>query len=308
MGDPSRIGTFDPELFRRYRKAKEPEKTRLLEQLFVENRPLIKILLDQFIQPGSANGKHGPNFLKGGTSGFHEIPWEDGMQEASIAFKKAMEQFDPRKASAPNKIAWYLKVKIRHELQMYMEKGHRLVRVPKDHLDQLPHIGVEGDQEVLDRLGGAEEVGFFGLEGPTEEEVAEWERTGDWPESIEEYRRRKDPRCPLDKFLDIKCRRGPKFKAPRFLVVGNYESYCREVLQVEPMGREDFYRELALRGHEETCMRHEGSPIRAIGGLRLASGYKSIGKGPVPRRPERLVPDYNRLAALLRTFSKKSAA
>lgn len=214
------VGTWDQELFDDYRKARSRVKRRiLLGRLLQQNMPLVKVLVDQFVQP-SGKSKHGPNLLKGGTEGFTDIPWDDALQQASIAFCKAMDRFDPSKG----KLAWYLKVKIRHELQDFMLRGGRTVRIPRKKGVDPVAVELTDDQGALDRWSGGELDGFASIEGITADDVERWDVTGEWPETLEEARPvPEDPRTALERFLEEQVRFRPAARVARDPLAARWE-------------------------------------------------------------------------------------
>ena len=287
MGEP--IGKWDQALFEEFKRARPGrQKEALRGKLLVQNAPLIKILLDQFIQP-SGKCKHGPNMMKGGTQGFTDIPWEDGYQLASIAFCKAMDRFDPTRKTRhgkPAKLPWYLKLKIRHELQTLVASGGRTVRVPRGHEAEVVGVDLIGEQEVLDRLGGSVDDGIAELEGITPEDVRMWQKTGRWPtreEWEDELARRKTPDT-VSAFLQQKCVVQPKARIQRGLVGSAYEAFAEESgFRVLPRG--ELYQQLAARGHVETRARCGGQPVRAVLGLRLRGVASGEQRPPVVHSP-----------------------
>lgn len=212
------VGTWDQELFDDYRSARSRVKKRiLLGRLLEQNLPLVKVLVDQFVQP-TGKSKHGPNLLKGGTEGFQDIPWDDAIQQASIAFCKAMDRFDPSKG----KLAWYLKLKIRHELQDFVSRGGRTVRIPrKPGIDEVP-VELTDDQNALDRWSGGELAGFASVEGIEAEDLERWEATGEWPESLEDLEPL-DPRTALERFLEEQVRFRPAARVARDPLAARWE-------------------------------------------------------------------------------------
>ena len=108
------------------------------------------------------------------------------MQAGLIALSKALEQFDPSKG----RIAGYLKLKLRHELQRLVYYGGQTVRVPRGSEDEAVSVALVGDEQTLDLLsGGAEGLGLLG-DDVTPDDVARWEASGDWPDSLEEAQAR----------------------------------------------------------------------------------------------------------------------
>jgi DNA-directed RNA polymerase specialized sigma subunit len=202
--DPVRRGKFDETLFRAFRAAKGIERRRLLDQLLWENEPLVKLIVDQLCGRGESKKRNGIRHL-GGCQGFRDIPWEDAMQAGLIAMQKALEQFDPAKG----RIAGYLKLKARHELQRIVYYGGQTIRVPRGQDAQSPDVALIGDEQILDRLSGGEEDLLGGLE-ITAQDVAEWEESGEWPESLEELRASRAPaiaedtRTAIERFVDTK--------------------------------------------------------------------------------------------------------
>ena len=180
------VGKWDPELFAAFKAAEGAQRRALLDRLLRENTPLVITLVEQLCGRGAPKKN---DILKGGREGFRDIPFEDAMQAGRIAFCKAAEAFDPSRG----RIAGYLKWKIRYELQQVVSFGQRLARVPRGREDEALHLTLVGEQEVLDRLGGHDEGGLVGTDEITPADLEAWERTGDWPESLEELRARRAP-------------------------------------------------------------------------------------------------------------------
>lgn len=267
------IGTWDDALFRQFRAAKGPRRRLLLERLLIENTPLVKILVDQLCGRGS-NTKRGPNRFLGGCQGFREIPWDDAMQCGRMAFLKAAEQFDPAKG----KIAGYLKLKIRHELQTFVAYGLRLARVPRGREEHLIPVDLVGEQQELDRLGGSIEDGLIALEGIEPEDVERWQETGEWPETLEEAVQtcaQPEPELPvkpaLERFLDEQLVFRTAGRVARAPLWARWERFAIRARAFAPVTL--LRTELAARGVRPTTVRvpWSSSPVSGFAGVSLHS-------------------------------------
>jgi hypothetical protein len=310
------IGKWDPALFTRFRAAKGIRRRHLLEQLLVENTPLIKLLLEQ-LRGGKNSGRKGMKVL-GGCQGIDELDWDDAMQASRIAFVKAAEAFDPAKG----KIAGYLKLKMRHELQTLVTNELRLARVPRGRESELIPVALVGEQQELDRMGGSVEDGLADVEGITAEDVERWGASGEWPETLEEARvqtsaRRAsaepeqpaDPRSALERFLEEELVRRANARVPKSLVASTYEQFCVSLSQ-QPVSREELYDSLESTGLTETRMRWRGRPIRALAGATLKKGVTtkvSAGTHAAPVRADKQH-DYEKwYGNLLQTWVRKGS-
>lgn len=123
------------------------------------NEPLIKVLTDQLCgrAPAERFARRMHQFIS--VPGAEDIEWETSMNAGRFAFLKAMDRFDPGKG----KIAYYLKMKIRYELQCLVEKAGvvntpRGLRPDLEYFEDDDHAGrvtahaaeLEGDDELLD--------------------------------------------------------------------------------------------------------------------------------------------------------------
>jgi hypothetical protein len=196
------VGKWDQGLFLAFRAAKGERRRRLLGEMIRVNEPLIKILVDQLCGRGE-NKRPGRRSFMGGTLGFREIPWEDAYQAGLMAFCKAAEQYDPSKG----KISWYLKSKIRHELQVFVTYSLRLARVPRGQEDKIIPMALVGDQAVLEGLSHGEDDTAIVDIGIGPDDLRSWDTSGQWPESLEAWQHRDDlppePEPPERSVLDL---------------------------------------------------------------------------------------------------------
>lgn len=275
-----RRGKWDSELFARYRASAGPRRRMMLGQLLYENEPLIKLLVDQLCGRGS-KPRRGARTFMGGCQGFREIPWEDAMQGGRMAFVKACEQFDPSKG----KISWYLKNKIRHELQMIVTRELRLVRVSRGRESEIVPVALVGEQAELDVMGGACDAGLVESDDITPEDVERWSASGEWPEDLDEARAQVEARRALgaepppatarpaiETFLVLRAELRPSARTLVWEAHNAYRLECR-IAGEDELSRPEFVRELALRANlREVRIRTAENPAaRALAGLRLVA-------------------------------------
>lgn len=213
------IGVWDPETFAAYRAAPDgPRKTFLANRLYVENEPLVKTLVAQMLGQGQRKGSHRiPAALRRENRAELVESWEDAMGIAGVAFAKALRDYDPAKG----KIAFFLGMKIKYELQCLIERSTN-VRTPRDAEQELVPRGFV-------REGGEEEVGF--------EELIHRRRVdhGESAEAVEFGEVAALPPAPpppppesaLTDFIARRCRFGPPLRIPRITLFGAYERHAR---------------------------------------------------------------------------------
>jgi DNA-directed RNA polymerase specialized sigma subunit len=269
------IGTFSPELFARFRKAKGERRRGLLNELLLQNQPLVKTLVDELRGLGKAKGPQ--RTAAGGRDGFSDLPFEDALQGGLIALKKTMEQFDPTQG----KLAPYLKTKCRHELQRLVYNGGRLVHIPRAAKKPEIPVALIGEQQELDLMCGGASDGFAEVEGITPEDVQRWQESGEWPESLEAWRREKAARAPvvysipaptltaMMRFL-AQCVFATHARVTARDAYNAYQTECRLGGEFE-MARPAFLREMTDRGRvrEVRVRRPENPAVRALAGLKL---------------------------------------
>lgn len=269
-------GVLDVELLAQYRKAKGEKRRAIGGRLFQENLGLVKLLLDQVLGRGAAQARS-VRLPGAGTKGFRELEWDEAFAAASIAFLKALDQFDP----ARGKISSYLKFKIIYELQCLISR-EGLAR--SDRGDGGVDIALTGEQEVLDRLGGSEESGPVAVEGITADDIAEWDRTGEWPEDLEELRAQReaervarlppDGRGPLQRFLEDELEFRPRRRVLRSAVVARFEVVAFGL----PLRRGTLHRALIARNVTEVRIWEPGvGPRRGYEGVALRSPTRNGG-------------------------------
>jgi Sigma-70 region 2 len=270
------VGTFSPELFARFRAAKGTRRRLLLNQLLIENLPLVKTLVDELRGLGKSKGPQ--RTASGGREGFAELEFEDALQGGLLALKKAMEQFDPDRG----KITVYLKNKIRHEMQRLVYNGGRTIHIPRAAKRPEIPVALIGEQQELDLLSGGASDGFAEVEGITPEDVARWQESGDWPESLEAWRAEQAARArpvysiPLPVVTGMslfitRCTFVASGRVEAFTAYNEYRVECR--LRGEPeMLRPAFLRAMSERSTvREIRMRTRAAPnARGLAGFRLA--------------------------------------
>lgn len=270
-------GVFDLALFAQYRLATGESRRLIGNRLYTENIGLVKTLVDQVLGKGKADWRN--LRLPGmGTKGFRGIDFDEAMSVASVAFTKALRDFNPEKG----KIAPFLKWKIVYELQELVSKGGLS---GSNRGEGGVEIGLTGDAEVLDRLGGSEEAGVFTLEGITAEDIEEWERTGQWPESLEKLRRQRtreawlalprDVSSMVTAFLEQELVFRPAARVAREALFGRWESFS-----VQRGGAADdraLRAGLATMGAKPTRLRVEWEqhPVQGYARVGLRTGLYS---------------------------------
>jgi hypothetical protein len=260
-----------------------------------ENEPLSKLLVDQLCGRGDASRKRGFRAMSG-CAGFRELDWDDAAQAGLLALQKALEQFDPSKG----KFAPYCKMKLRHELQRLVFYGGTLIRVPRGNGVDPIGVALVGEQQDLDMMSGGYEDGVAATEGITPEMVADWERTGEWPESLEELRAslREDepdeedetapavvpslivPTDPIELFMlrHLEFRRHAR--TPISAIVGRFESliWPRQITEIGPLRQA-----IMARGATAHRMRTEwSSSAEALRGVLLRPTSQVVAASPNP--------------------------
>jgi hypothetical protein len=302
-------------LYDEFRATKDgPQKRHLLNQLLICNEPLARIMVDQMCGRGDGSRRKGYKPM-GGCQGFRDLPFEDAMQAGLIALQKALEQFDPSKRldkhGKPNpykpgeefRISGYYKQKLRHELQRLVFYGGSLIRVPRGNGVEQMGVALVGDEQTMDLMsGGYEDAATADSLGITPEMIDEWERTGEWPESLESLRetlreREEDggddgndetasepeettqpivmlppPRTFLsgiEAFLSNRVALRPSERVETWTAHNAYRLECRKYGFVEVV-RPMFVRWLLASGLREVFVRARNKPsVRAIAGIRL---------------------------------------
>lgn len=299
----ARKGTFDKELFARFRAApclcthgetrhpvvKQNHRGRctfkgckcddfrmgalrrmLLNQLIAENEPLVITIVDQL----SGRGTSARRRTMSGCGGFYAIEFEDAMQAGRIAFGKAMDQYDPTKSG----VAGYFLIKCRHELQNLELHGLHLAHTPRGRESERAHVDLVGESLELDGLAAGDLGGSIMSESVTPEDLARWQTSGEWPESLEEHLAATRPpppkvlrgprrqRLSLPQFVAARLRFARGLRIARVTLLATYEIETRRA-------PEDLV--LALRDHDvgSTKIRVPWSetPVPAFGGVALTS-------------------------------------
>lgn len=179
-GDVS--GKLDQGLCASMQAAAGPRRRLLLSRLLVQNEGLTVQLTSQLCgRAVDARRSRGRAPGKGTVAGAEQLDWDDALQAGRDGMAKALEQFDPSKGKT---VSAFAKWKIFYELQKAVARNH-LAHVPDGKEDQRPAVDLV-DTEALSRAAGDVGGGLVELEGITPAMLAEWQRTGDWPESLEE--------------------------------------------------------------------------------------------------------------------------
>ena len=227
----STVGKWDPELFARYRAATGARRRLLADQLIRENEPLIIVLVDQLCGRGTSARKK----KLGGCGGFFAIEFDDAMQAGRLAMAKALDQFDPSKG----RIAYYLLQKIRYELQRVETFDLHLARVPRGREGERVGVDLVGESLAMEHLASGDLGGVVDTDLVTPEEVAGWEQSGEWPESLEEHVRSKvppppkvlrgprRPRLSLPQFVSARLRFSRGLRIPRVTLYATFEIETR---------------------------------------------------------------------------------
>jgi hypothetical protein len=279
-------------------------KTRLETQLFRDNEPLLRTIIDQI------TGRWKPKFpgqrvpyaaRMGGRFGLSRLEYEDAMQAGRVAFGKAIRDLDPKKG----KISGYLAMKCLAEVQNVATFGHHLFHLPDGRPEELRMsaslVGLPSEDEAMGGtwrayVQASDDIGApIAVDGVTPEDLAEWERTGEWPESLEEWEAQKAAREAVEPRV-VLAPSPVVYSFPRPVVVvtgldlfveqcvlhengkGSIEMHaawnayrieCR-IAGLPELPRSQFIRELVSTWDvRETSIRVDGKPRRAIGGIRL---------------------------------------
>lgn len=276
------IGTWDADLFARFRAEPNPKIRRALEgRLIVQNEPLIKRLVSQLTnrEPGGRRFR----FL----AGAERIPWDEAMQAGRFGFAKALEQYDIEKAvgKAKGKISGYAAQKIAYELQVVLHRGDDLVYVPPDAEKKARLEGKSWKAPVSLVVWDAtaehlatDEAGLVDLDDLTPEMVAEWDASGAWPE-LEEWRPGAKvfsiPRPPLECFLAARCTLKFSGRATEWSIWNAWQIDARE--RGSDVGsRPDLMASLRSRGLKPVRVRErakvwKGNPDRGFAGLSIVA-------------------------------------
>lgn len=274
------IGKWNPEKFAAYRSSNGPKRRALASELILENEPLLITLVEQLCgraKPTPHRKRTAASCL-GGCSGFDQIPFEDAMQAARIAFSKMLDQYDPSKGRP----AFYALLKIRYELQRLETFELHLARVPRGRESERAGVDLVGEQRDLELLGGGTLGGVIEGCEVSPEDIAEWETTGSWPENLEEALAQKEAKRvysmpkgaqPVDSAwlaLMRRCTFVTVGRADEWGVWNAYRNECRRRDEREkPRGW--LLDELIAKGARTTRVRSEGAPVRGFAGLRLRS-------------------------------------
>ena len=275
MLTPAPVGTWDAELFERYRSAKSPTAKRLLgDQLLRQNHPLIKSICSQMTGRGedgdNQRSKRSTAATKFCCADFRALEWDDAFQGVCIAFMKSIDGFDPTKGRFP----FYLAFKARYELQKIAGGGLHMIHTPHKKAAERPSVVVVEDQETLDRVGGSVAGSDLeGVEGLSSDDVAEFTRRGWWPETVEEwhlYREAKIQRArsPIEIFFD-RVRFSPSARCITSQLFHAWERCLVELRAYD--SRKSLLSALESRGVRTTFVRSHGAVYRGLRGVCLQS-------------------------------------
>lgn len=271
---PPAIGTWDAPLFARYRAATSPTLKRALAgKLLQHNMPLIKTVCAQFTGRGEDGESHRTHRSTAATrmscADFKALEWDDAYQACSLGFMKAVDGFNPAKGKFP----FYFTFCARYQLQKLAAELY-VIRAPHRKAAERPAVTFAEDQATLDRLGGTiEGSDLAGAEEISTADLAEFERRGQWPESIEEWRgyreaKRERDRSPLDVFLG-RVKFSPSARCLTSGLVHAWDRCLSELGAYVP--RKTMLDALKDRGVREARVRRDGAVHRGLRGVCLQS-------------------------------------
>jgi hypothetical protein len=278
------------------------EKRFLMDRMLVENIGLVKRLTAQ-VCGISEDGTPPTPMRRGGAGGFprirvhgvEDVPWEDLLQAGLLGMEDAIERFDPSKG----RISGYARIRILNSVQTVMrQQPAHLTKAPKGKEAMRPTVALLDDQQVLDRLAGAD-VDQFDDDEPWKgcqsvEEArarkealdreralwASWERPAGHPPSAPVSRARvySVPRPPIVCFIEARCTRGRGRRQavwPLWSRWSNDRIACGE----NPGTRQDFIAALVGQGMREVASVRtaprtsdsKGSWSRGLAGLVLVA-------------------------------------
>lgn len=333
------VGVFDEALHAEY-KALPPglRKSRIGSRLVLENEPLIKTLVAQITGRAEPTTRRKSLAARiGGRGGFEDIEPEDAMQLGRVAFLHALDGFDPRKG----RLAGYVVLWLRHEMQRSVTFELHLARAPAGKSEQRPRVGLVGLPSENEERASSDERGYFGstnrhedmLESTTPpggeklgkvaagvdwedalahlrpEDVARWDETGEWPESLEAWAGPSKPtivysipRPHWEVFAACELTFAPAARVLRSAVGDAFERWCGD-RGVTPDSRAYLYDRLGERGARETRV-WIGSPRRGLSGVRATM------KTAAPKRARTRAPlvltDYEKHLRLTREWMARS--
>lgn len=280
-------GFWDQDLYDRFRRARPRSAVRriLASQLVVLNEPLIKTLCAQLLGRDDLGRRAGGFAHKAGrVYDADRLEWEDAMQLARIGFARAIETFDAKKGGIAGYARWWIKDQFQRVTCISAP-----ITTPQRKDDQRPGCelvspmpvdrdeGARGVQWLGDVLGH-DEGGVLAVEGLTPAMLAEWERTGEWPATLDEAIDLAKPKAPVvysiprpafEVFAATRCRFVYTGRVTQRDVWEAFRTFCRVHGHPDP-SRVAFARQLSERGISEKCVRLDGEgPTRGYAGLRL---------------------------------------
>jgi len=207
-------GTFDKDLFLRYKKAKGEEKRRLEGILVASNEPLCKLLVAQFRGEDPTPPRRGYSKAKR-ERGIEKLDWEESFAAGMTGMVKAIRTLNLSKGG----LTIVARFKIRHELQSAITKAE-VVSVPKGAKDcERPKGYVFADES-------AEEIERARIEA-IEAGIEPWAPPTGKDDDDEES---KGPKRPASALLDFVTRRlefRPHFVTTRNAMFRAYENHAR---------------------------------------------------------------------------------
>jgi hypothetical protein len=285
-------GVFDKALFAEYRSLPASPRKRLLAgRLIEQNEPLLMTLVAQMCGRSThkIHGRRPAAARLAGLQGLDQIEPDDAMQAGRIAMMKALDSFDPTKAS----FAYYVSMKLRHELQRIEVFELHIARAPEGKGDQRPHVGFVGmptdpGRDALDGLQlaylhASGDAGGIVDSDITPADVSRWQATGLWPVSLEAWMDEKAhaqrptvaysiPAPVLtgwDAFLQ-RCRFAPAGRVDVFSAWSSYVNGCRAMGERE-LSRAVFVSRLQAKSVRRVAVRVGATVQAGLAGLRLVT-------------------------------------
>jgi len=281
------VGRFDFDLFRAYRRA--PRRNALfLNRLIRENEPLLKVLTAQLMgrPPKDAHARTMRNRLR--VPYAEDLPWEEALNAARVALLKALRPggFNPAKG----KLSWYLKLKIRHELQELVQR-ESLVKIGRD---QAPASAeYYEDEDHLGRLTRDALEGLDQVDGEDLDDVVTVEQLEDAIDIRLSVAEPEPPPPPRDLrpalvvLLEEHLRFARLARAPASAVHGRLETLARS--RGEYIARGALARALLERNVPRITMRvaWSSSPVEAFAGIAL----QATSRAPLRQTPTEALQD-----------------
>lgn len=201
------------------------------------------------------------------------------MQAGREGMGAALERFNASKG----KIAGYARWRILYSIQEMLKREYGIKRQEKGRPpEERPVFSYVDSYDEVERNLNHELHGLVSLDGTgiSPEQVREWDRTGDFPETIEEARRRcySIPARPIDAFLAARCMKRPLFRSSVWDLFTAFVHHQGETLPMAGWNRARFVRELEARGCEQKAVRVKVFPDKPwLKEQRVDRGVAGIG-------------------------------